>query len=359
MEEEDRFKQALAKKGLLIKEIDTDGNCLFRAISEQIYGTEEFHKLIRRICMDYIDIEREYFKNYIIGGIAKIDDYLHRKRQDGVWGDDVEIQALSEIYGRPVEIYAYSAEPMRTFHESALTAVEPMRISYHGKSHFNSIKRMGRENAGLVQTKFGVIEDSALKSAKIRVQRTMEAAATAELLLAAAGAHAGSLDEDKTGSGHMIGDEEKQLEMLSQDILRSRQDFDNKGIRDLETALAESLLSFNKEIEKKDIDVDLEQTIKESMDAFNDENVDKAIFQMAMEESIKNVGEDEDLQRVLEESRRTAPIPNDMSSSYSSAIQQVVDAGLPIELVMQAYAVVGDNAEAIFDYIYNNLLCQS
>lgn len=38
---------------------------------------------------------------------------------DGVWGDDIELQALSEIYNRPIEIYAYNNEPMRTFHEEA------------------------------------------------------------------------------------------------------------------------------------------------------------------------------------------------------------------------------------------------
>jgi len=27
---------------------------------------------------------------------------------DGEWGDNVEIQAMSEIYDRPIEIYAYS-----------------------------------------------------------------------------------------------------------------------------------------------------------------------------------------------------------------------------------------------------------
>lgn len=39
------------------------------------------------------------------------------KSQSGQWGDDVEIEALSEIYGRPIEIYATSARPLRTFHE--------------------------------------------------------------------------------------------------------------------------------------------------------------------------------------------------------------------------------------------------
>ena len=29
-------------------------------------------------------------------------------QRDGEWGDNVEIQAMSEIYDRPIEIYAYS-----------------------------------------------------------------------------------------------------------------------------------------------------------------------------------------------------------------------------------------------------------
>ena len=65
---------------------------------------------------------------------------------NGVWGDDVELQALSEIYERPIEIYAYRAEPMRTFHEedqaiggASLGPRNPIRLSYHGNEHYNSI----------------------------------------------------------------------------------------------------------------------------------------------------------------------------------------------------------------------------
>lgn len=69
--------------------------------------------------MDYIISEKEYFKDFIIGGNEEsVEAYVARKRQNGTWGDDVEIQAMSEIYDRPIEIYAYSKDPMRTFHES-------------------------------------------------------------------------------------------------------------------------------------------------------------------------------------------------------------------------------------------------
>jgi OTU domain-containing protein 5 len=64
--------------------------------------------------MDYIESERGFFSQFIVGDF---DAYVQRKRLNGVWGDDIELQAMSEIYDRPIEIYAYRSEPMRTFHE--------------------------------------------------------------------------------------------------------------------------------------------------------------------------------------------------------------------------------------------------
>ncbi len=93
------------------------------------------------------------------------------KRNSGVWGDDVELQALSEIYDRPIEIYSGGNKPLKTFHENKKEfnrkkkksknininindqfifnkddkdndnkfEISPIRISYHGKSHYNSV----------------------------------------------------------------------------------------------------------------------------------------------------------------------------------------------------------------------------
>ena len=78
--------------------------------------------MIRHKCMDYILSEKEYFKDFIIGGdIQNVEAYVSKKKQNAIWGDDIEIQALSEMYNRPIEIYAYSNVPMRTFHEQVGT----------------------------------------------------------------------------------------------------------------------------------------------------------------------------------------------------------------------------------------------
>ena len=78
---------------------------------------------------------------FVIGGEDFFEEYVARKRLDGVWGDDIELQAIAEIYNRSIEIYAYRNEPMRTFHEEQNKggALEPIRLSYHGGEHYNSI----------------------------------------------------------------------------------------------------------------------------------------------------------------------------------------------------------------------------
>ena len=46
-----------------------------------------------------------------------IDEYCDRKRQNKIWGDNLEIQALAEMYDLQIEIFSYTTEPMLKFHE--------------------------------------------------------------------------------------------------------------------------------------------------------------------------------------------------------------------------------------------------
>ena len=94
---EDNFETLLKEeKNWSIKVVAGDGNCVFRAISHQVYGTEDHHKLVRQKCMDYIEYDKNYYKDFV--SMPNIEDYIALKRQDGKWGDNLEIQVLSEIY---------------------------------------------------------------------------------------------------------------------------------------------------------------------------------------------------------------------------------------------------------------------
>jgi hypothetical protein len=163
---EDLFETNLyASKSWHIKQIAGDGNCLFRAVSHQVYGTEDHHKYIRKRCMDYIENEQDYFKDYITGNLT-FEQYIAHKRKDGIWGDNLEIQALSEIYNCPLEIYCYKDTPDHTFNGNNTDSEYVIRISYHTNSHYNSIVDDEQEQKTgvdrVMSHEVGLLEDKAI-----------------------------------------------------------------------------------------------------------------------------------------------------------------------------------------------------
>ncbi|KDP39838.1 hypothetical protein JCGZ_04183 [Jatropha curcas] len=111
LERERQFEIDIRRsKGFEVRRMLGDGNCLFRAVADQVYGDSEAYDLIRQMCIDYM-----------------------------VYGNNVEIQALSEMYNRPIHIYSYSTEPINIFHGSYNTDTPPIRLSYHHGNHYNSL----------------------------------------------------------------------------------------------------------------------------------------------------------------------------------------------------------------------------
>ncbi|KAJ6897193.1 OVARIAN TUMOR DOMAIN-containing deubiquitinating enzyme 6-like isoform X2 [Populus alba x Populus x berolinensis] len=132
-------------KGLEVKKMLEDGNCLFRAVADQVYGDSEEYDMARQMCIDYMERERDHFSQFITEGFTS---YCKRKRRDKVYGNNVEIQALSEMYNRPIHIYSYSTEPINIFHGSYNTDTPPIRLSYHHSNHYNSLVNPRRSTIG-------------------------------------------------------------------------------------------------------------------------------------------------------------------------------------------------------------------
>ncbi|EJW79009.1 hypothetical protein WUBG_10081, partial [Wuchereria bancrofti] len=128
-------------RGLVIKPVRGDGACLFRAVADQIYGDEEMHDDVRRLCMDYMEKNSDHFSQFVT---EDFHDYVTRKRRRDAHGNHVELQAISEIFSRPIEIYEYCTEP-RNISSSRLDSSPsaepnpPIRLSYHGAIHYNSV----------------------------------------------------------------------------------------------------------------------------------------------------------------------------------------------------------------------------
>ncbi|KAA0192139.1 hypothetical protein HAZT_HAZT005153, partial [Hyalella azteca] len=65
--------------------------------------------------------------------------YVTRKRQLDVFGNHVEIAAMSEMYNRVIEVYCYSTEPINIFQSSVGSDNPCIRLSYHSGTHYNSL----------------------------------------------------------------------------------------------------------------------------------------------------------------------------------------------------------------------------
>lgn len=134
------FAESLKRRGLEVAEQDSDGNCLFRAVSLQVYGDSSNHGEVRRRCLDFMAKDEAHFSSFITDEPFR--DYIHRKRRDGVHGNNPEIQAISELFNRPVEVFdaEVSAEkPLNIFHAEYKTADKPIRVSYHDGNHYNAV----------------------------------------------------------------------------------------------------------------------------------------------------------------------------------------------------------------------------
>ena len=77
----------------------------------------------------------DYFSQYVTEDFG---EYLKRKSLDHSHGNHIEIQAMSEMFNRPIEVYHYGSEPINIF-QGPSSDNEPIRLSYHRSVHYNSI----------------------------------------------------------------------------------------------------------------------------------------------------------------------------------------------------------------------------
>ncbi|KAK9889309.1 hypothetical protein WA026_004590 [Henosepilachna vigintioctopunctata] len=144
---DDFFKRCIASLGYEIKQMNEDGACLFRSIADQVYGDQECHFQVRQDCMNYIVKNRDYFEPYVT---EDFDKYIARKKQWNVHGNHLEIQAMSEMYNRTIEVYCYQIEPINIFSSPRLiNSYEPIRLSYHRMCHYNSISNPNKPSVGV------------------------------------------------------------------------------------------------------------------------------------------------------------------------------------------------------------------
>lgn len=105
--EEKVLSAQLREAGLYAANILGDGNCLFRALADQLYGSPSMHLAIRHEICDYLAANADRYRLFVDEDSVKggFEGHVREMRQPGTYGTNIELSAFVARYRRPVKVY--------------------------------------------------------------------------------------------------------------------------------------------------------------------------------------------------------------------------------------------------------------
>lgn len=116
--EDDSFRKQLEHDGTMsINEMASDGNCLFRSLSDQLYHDYgNHHEEIRQDVCDFIELMEDEFSVFLVldeneedEDAANFEEYVQTMRSEGEWGGNLELVAAARLYRRNVHVFSITA----------------------------------------------------------------------------------------------------------------------------------------------------------------------------------------------------------------------------------------------------------
>lgn len=100
---EKELNAQLRSMGLYAANITGDGNCLFRALSDQLYGYPHQHAVLRQGVCDYLEARSDKFAGFI--DVEKpFEEYVRSMRQSGTYGGHLELSAFAQLKQKEIKI---------------------------------------------------------------------------------------------------------------------------------------------------------------------------------------------------------------------------------------------------------------
>ncbi|XP_071734884.1 OVARIAN TUMOR DOMAIN-containing deubiquitinating enzyme 12-like [Rutidosis leptorrhynchoides] len=122
---------------LVESKVQGDGNCQFRALSDQVYRSAEHHQFVRQQIVNQLELHADIYEGYVPMGYG---DYLQNMAKVGEWGDHVTLQAAADLYG--IKIFVITSFKDTCYIEIVPGVQRSNRViflSFWAEVHYNSI----------------------------------------------------------------------------------------------------------------------------------------------------------------------------------------------------------------------------
>ena len=119
---------------------EDDGNCQFRSLSNELYGTQDFHYAIRiKVC----EFMKEHVNDFspFIGTIDDFNDYIEKMMMNRTWGDELTLRAASDIFGTKIHVITTEKEHYVLHYNPSTTSKtnRQLFLSYISPIHYNTV----------------------------------------------------------------------------------------------------------------------------------------------------------------------------------------------------------------------------
>mmetsp|Transcript_119427 Transcript_119427/g.223288 ORF Transcript_119427/g.223288 Transcript_119427/m.223288 type:complete len:204 (-) Transcript_119427:101-712(-) len=132
-----RLAQLLKRHGSTERPVLADGNCQFRALADQLYGSEDHHEVVREQVVQQLAADKDRYSGFVPG---RFSDYLRDMSRDGTWGDHVTLQAAADALGVGIHIITdHMTDAFIEVTPSEKKSSKVLTLCFWGEVHYNSV----------------------------------------------------------------------------------------------------------------------------------------------------------------------------------------------------------------------------
>ncbi|BEI92136.1 uncharacterized protein CcaverHIS019_0409560 [Cutaneotrichosporon cavernicola] len=92
---------------LQLRDVIADGNCLFRALGDQVWGEQGRHAEVRQMICDELARNEGELRDFVAGFLIEGEEYsayVDRMRGLGVYGSHIELVAATKVFKRSIRV---------------------------------------------------------------------------------------------------------------------------------------------------------------------------------------------------------------------------------------------------------------
>ncbi|XP_054856960.1 OTU domain-containing protein 3 [Eublepharis macularius] len=158
--------------GLRLREVPGDGNCLFRALGDQLEGHSRNHLKHRQETVDYMIKQREDFEPFVEDDVP-FEKHVANLAQPGTFAGNDAIVAFARNNQVNVVIHQLNA-PLWQIRGTDKSNAQELHIAYRYGEHYDSVRKVNDNSEAPARLQTEVLSKNESNKEKLQLKKEVE-----------------------------------------------------------------------------------------------------------------------------------------------------------------------------------------